>query len=163
MPTMENALAIANYFVKKANNEGVELSPMKLLKLVYIAHGWHLAIKDQELIDETVEAWQYGPVVPSVYHEFKKYKSSQVTQPGYLFTEQAKIITPMVEDDATVQFLNKIWDVYKIYNGLQLSTLTHQPNTPWDIVYNKEKGSIIRNQLIKDHYLTKAQNSTVVG
>ena len=157
---MEHSLAVANYFIRKANEEGTELTPMKLLKLVYIAHGWHLGIKGNELIDEGVEAWQYGPVVPSVYHEFKKYRDRQVTTPGYIFTEHAKFITPTVENQETVLFLKKVWDYYKGYNGLQLSSLTHQPDTPWDIVYNKKREIIIGTELIKEHYQSKAKKTT---
>jgi len=44
---------------------------MKLQKLVYYAHGWHLALNNEPLIDEQVECWQYGPVISSLFHEFK--------------------------------------------------------------------------------------------
>jgi len=85
---MENSLAVANYFITKANDEGTELTPMKLIKLVYIAHGWHLGLKNESLIDEGVQAWKYGPVIKSVYDEFKGYKNGQVNRPAYLFNEQ---------------------------------------------------------------------------
>ena len=165
---MENSIAVANYFIKKANDEGVELTPMKLLKLVYIAHGWYLALRDDALIDEGVEAWKYGPVIPSVYRGFKEYGNGQVSKPSYIFTENGQIITPIVEDEHKQSFLDKVWDAYKKYNGLQLSTLTHQPNTPWDIVWNKENGkrkesALIRNQLIKEHYKEKAKNNQAIA
>jgi uncharacterized phage-associated protein len=156
---MENSLAIANYFIKKSLDEGEELTPMKLLKLVYIAHGWYLGLNGTALLDEGVEAWRYGPVVPSVYREFKKYGNNQISQLGYIFTDQMQIVTPMA-DENKIQFLDKIWDVYKKYNGLELSTLTHEPGTPWDIVWNTEngkdiQGAIIRNNLIEQHYKLK--------
>lgn len=156
---MESSLAIANYFIKKSLDEGKELTPMKLLKLVYIAHGWYLGLTGEPLLNEGVEAWKYGPVVPSVYLEFKKYGNSQIPQLGYIFTDQMQIVTPMVDEDK-FEFLNKIWDVYKEYDGLQLSTLTHKTGTPWDMVWNKEngkniQGAIIRNNLIENHYKSK--------
>ena len=46
---------------------------MKIIKLVYIAHGHYLAKNDSPLFTEKVEAWDYGPVIPSLYHEFKIY------------------------------------------------------------------------------------------
>jgi uncharacterized phage-associated protein len=49
--------AVANEFLKLAEQDGVKLSPMKLLKLVYFAHGWHLALKGEPLLNERVEAW----------------------------------------------------------------------------------------------------------
>src|SRR5437870_3577302 len=73
------ARAIANYFLDLAKLANQELNPMKIQKLVYYAHGWNLALDGQPLIDEAVEAWTYGPVIPSLYHEFKKYGGGPIT------------------------------------------------------------------------------------
>lgn len=78
---MHNPLAIANYFIELAKNDDNLVSPMKLQKLVYFAHGWCLALADKPLINEKVEAWQYGPVVGSLYREFKKYGNEGITSP----------------------------------------------------------------------------------
>lgn len=44
---MENyALAIANYFIELAHKESKDIRPLKLMKLVYIAHGYILAMLD---------------------------------------------------------------------------------------------------------------------
>ncbi|HWJ25663.1 MAG TPA: type II toxin-antitoxin system antitoxin SocA domain-containing protein, partial [Flavisolibacter sp.] len=108
----QNPIAVANYFIKKANDEGIELTLMKLVKLVYIAHGWHLALKDNELIDEAVQAWKYGPVVPSVYQVFKRFGNAQVTQAGYI-VEDGQLITPTITDEDEKHFLDEVWEVYK--------------------------------------------------
>lgn len=143
-------------------DEGIDLTPMKLIKLAYIAHGWYLGLNGDSLINESVQAWKYGPVIPSIYQEFRPYGNSKIDKLAYKYDEQMKVFIPLPNEDKN-EFLNKIWDVYKQYNGLQLSTLTHQEGTPWDIVWNKENGkninaAIIRNDLIKDHYLQKLKN-----
>ena len=155
---MENPLAIANYFVQKSIDTGQELTPLKLVKLVYISHGWYLAFTGVPLISEAVQAWKYGPVVQSVYTAFSKYGKDQISQPYNAFGLNKEPIT--VKDPDLFRFLDKIWEVYKNHNGLQLSTLTHQPGTPWDIAWNKLNGknrasAEISNELIKDHYKQK--------
>ena len=55
------------------------------------------------------------------------------------------------------KFLDRIWDVYGKYTGIQLSNMTHQENTPWDTVWNKQDGknqkdAIIPNETIKTYY-----------
>jgi len=72
------SMAVANWFIDHVRN----LTPLKLQKLIYYAHGWHLALRDQPLIDELIEAWEYGPVVPNVYHEFKEFGNQPITRRG---------------------------------------------------------------------------------
>ena len=157
---------IANYFIKKSLDTGNGLTPMQLLKLVYIAHGWYLAIADKDLIDEGVQAWKYGPVIPSVYHKFKLYGNSEINSlvsvdvPGWSddpYGEGIPVnnLSNIAESDK--KFLDKIFEVYGKYSGVQLSNLTHQEDTPWDIIWNKEGGmydrqKLIPNDLIKEHY-----------
>jgi uncharacterized phage-associated protein len=152
---MESAFSVANYFIKKSLEDKTEMTPMKLIKLVYIANGWYLALTKHPLFPERIEAWKYGPVIPSIYHAFKYYYNNQITN---LYTDVFDD-TPMPEDSDVISFLNKIWDVYGRYDGLQLSSLTHQKNTPWDIAWNgggNKKNSVsIDNEIIKKHYMEK--------
>src|SRR5260370_13471552 len=76
------AKAVANEFLELAKKDGQQLTQMQLQKLVYFAYGWYLAITGTRLIDERVEAWQWGPVVPSIYKEFKRFRSSSVREPA---------------------------------------------------------------------------------
>ncbi len=150
----ESPLAIANFFVRKAGETQSDLTPMKLLKLVYIAHGWHLGITSRPLISEDVEAWRYGPVIRSMYKEFKNLGDGQIRE------SDVSNNCPIRELQRLEPFLNSIWDKYGCLSGTQLSTLTHEQETPWDITWNKMGGkssgrSVIPNELIRDHYRTK--------
>lgn len=161
---MESPLAIANYFIQKSFDTGEgDVTTMKAIKLVYISHGWHLGIFGTPLINEAVQAWKYGPVVESVYKEFRGYGSDTITKLSDTINEQGLTVNPKVKEE-TIPFLNKIWDVYKNYNGLQLSTLTHQSGTPWDIVWNNKDGksktaAIISNEIIENHYKAKIKDN----
>jgi uncharacterized phage-associated protein len=162
--------SIANYFIDLAVAEGKQVSPLKLIKLVYIAHGWHLALTGKPLINDPPEAWKYGPVIPSLYHELKIYGNEPVAakirdfelapgpEIGFNYVE----IQP--PDENIKKFLQSIWKAYGHFSGLQLSALTHQPNTPWHHTWEKEgakysKGADIPEALIREHYLElKAKN-----
>jgi uncharacterized phage-associated protein len=162
---METPKAISNFFLEKSFETGIPLTPMKVLKLVYLAHGWHMGYYENPLINEAVQAWRYGPVVASVYHDFKQYGDSNIdklatqleieTDGDWLF----KTLTPMVQqsNEKQINILNAVWDAYKDWSGLQLSTLTHEEGSPWDLVWNTrggkdEKAAIIPNDLIRDYY-----------
>ena len=72
--------AVANYFLDCAKEDGESLTLLKLVKLVYLAHGWHLGLTGDPLIKENVEAWRYGPVVPSIYHDLKIFGNNAITR-----------------------------------------------------------------------------------
>jgi uncharacterized phage-associated protein len=153
-----SSLAVSNFFVQKSLDTGVELNPMKVIKMVYIAHGWHLALKNNPLIDEAVEAWRYGPIVLRVYQEFRHFRDQQITQMYEKF-ERGYLYIPTVRDQETVYFLEKVWEAYCGLSGLQLSTITHKPDTPWHQTWNKyNKNKNIPNNIIKKYYRSLVQN-----
>ena len=162
---MHSAKAIANYFLDKAHSGNIDVSPMKLLKLVYIAHAWHLAYTDKPLITDRIEAWEYGPVIPELYHEFKHYGHNPIKTYAYeqvrpYVTEKAQTGSDdSFESNAFVsieQFLDAVWNTYKNYDAIYLSGLTHLPGTPWDIA-KKRADAIIKDEVIRDHYLRKVE------
>ncbi len=134
---------IANWFLSTAALEGEALTQMELQKLVYIAHGWHLALLDEPLIDEVVEAWKWGPVIPSLYRSFARFGASAIP------AESMKPTLP----EKTESLLNDVWEVYKRFTAAELSAMTHKPNTPWSLAFKKEIRNIpISNDSIKLHY-----------
>lgn len=158
---------IANYFINRGLAEGKGISPMKAIKLTYIAHGWHLAIYNQPLIREFVHAWKFGPVIDSLYHDLKKYGNQPIEKPIQsinLVGTKIQFITETIpaEDQRTEDFLAKIWDVYGEYTGVQLSNMTHADGTPWQQTvepYSSKKylpmGLPIPDEIIKEHFKQK--------
>jgi uncharacterized phage-associated protein len=160
-----SALAIANYFLDLAYRDGETITAMKIQKLVYYAHGWSLAATGQPLIDEAIEAWTYGPVIPSLYHEFKRFGSGPITGKATTVelispsSRSLRLVTPVVCDAETMELLDTVWEAYGDFSGIQLSNLTHQPGSPWSVVYEKNagrKGVDIPDDLIKDHFVAAA-------
>lgn len=147
--------AIANYFIEKAQSaECRDLTPMKLLKLVYIAHGWSLGLFGKALFNEEVEAWRYGPVIRPLYHELKKYGSSHISRylepPAFVRAEAANV-KPDSED---AQLLDQVWIGYGSLSGVQLSAITHEKDSPWEKTWDGRGlyGLIIRTSDIEAHY-----------
>lgn len=125
--------------------KGMGTTPMHVLKLVYLCHGWMLGRNKRALVYEQVEAWKYGPVIPSVYHTYKCFGGSQI--------EDAPVNRKWEFDGAQRRTIEFVHEVYGDLSAVQLSALTHRPGTPWDIV-RKEKGlgSVIPNHVILRHY-----------
>lgn len=130
-----DAKAVANYFLDLAAQNNTSITPMKLQKLIFFAHGWHLALSGEPLIADQVEAWQFGPVVPSIYHEFKHERSGAITcKATELNLENFELVELSVpEADQTARkVMDRIWDIYGGLSAKKLSDLTHLPGTPWD-------------------------------
>lgn len=130
-----DAKAVANYFLDLAKKNNTSITPMKLQKLIFFAHGWHLAVAGEPLIADQIEAWQFGPVVPSIYHEFKHERSGAITcKATELDLESFKLVELVVPDgDLTAKnIMDRIWEIYGKLSAKRLSDLTHLPGTPWE-------------------------------
>lgn len=152
------ATTIANEFLRKAGSAGSTLTHMQVQKLVYLAHGWHLALTDGDpLIKERVLAWQYGPVIEELYYEFAGFKRDPIDRRFVdLMADKMgldALFEPSIsEDDAMARnVIDAVWEGYSHYSGSQLSSLTHQPDTPWDQAQKQHK-STIRDEVIRDHF-----------
>lgn len=146
---MADARVVANRFLELATDEGRPLTPMQVLKLVYIAHGWNLALHDRPLIDQPVEAWQYGPVIRDLYNAMKGFGGGSVRGP--LPVGFGSNGDELSDDESDL--VGQVFRLYGRMNGVELSRITHAFNTPWRQVYTPGKhGSVISPDLIADHY-----------
>jgi uncharacterized phage-associated protein len=134
-----SASHIANYFLWKAQQDKVKnMTPMKLIKLVYFAYTWNLAISNRRLFAERVEAWRHGPVIPSIYHEFKRFGNSPIDEYAVkLELETGSVSYPIIDnkDQNTLRVVEAVWERYKQKSGLELSDITHQKDGAWNKVY----------------------------
>lgn len=135
-----DAKAVANFFLDLAAANNQTIDPMKLQKLVYYAHGWHAGYTGQPLINESVEAWPYGPVIPSLYHEFKQFGSGQIQRKATEFDGQGFRIVEAPEDPSIRRFLQNVWNSYGQYSGITLSEFTHAADGPWWAVRQSSAG-----------------------
>lgn len=143
------AIAVANYLLQQcAKNGDPAVTPMQLIKLAYIAHGWTMGLTGKPLLDEQVAAWQYGPVIPSIYHAVKHFKSLPVSQLPTV---------PVAFSDDERNIMDQVAQKYGRFTGVQLSAMTHQLGTPWDITWKRSgKNAVISNDLIETFYKNKA-------
>lgn len=142
---MHDSRSIANRFLALARERGDALTPMQLLKLVYIAHGWMLGLYSRPLIRDEVQAWQYGPVIRPLYNAVRTYGAGSISDD--------LAAPPEGLDDYEDDVIKQVFEVYGAMSGPALSRLTHAPGTPWQLSYVPgEMGTSIPQDLIEDHY-----------
>jgi len=148
---------IANEFIKIAKSHGEHLTNMKVQKLVYCAQGYSMALDEPPMIDESVEAWQYGPVFRRLYYDLLQYGGGEVT--NEIPVPKARVLTELQRE-----IVNGVWHKYGHLSGIDLSALTHMDGTPWHKVFTEGVKKMIPSDSIKEHFeklVTKTRKSNV--
>lgn len=143
---------VANFMLDKAEEEGRPLTQMKLQKLVYIAYGWYLALTGERLFPEPIYAWPHGPVVRTLYDEFKHFGGDRLYGRSVEFDlDSYDETTPRIPntDKDTNLILNRVWQSYKGFSASQLRGKTHSTDAPWSQIYDERN----RNRVIPDHLI----------
>lgn len=149
--------AIANSFLDIAKSKRISVDPMKLQKLVYFAHGWHLAFDQGPMSLENAHAWMYGPVFPNLYHALKSWGAGTIQGDAQVsespsFQWNAPRVTA---DGFALRLIDRVWAVYSPMSGVALSQLTHKQGSPWYEARIKNpgtRGPEIPNDLIYEYF-----------
>jgi uncharacterized phage-associated protein len=115
---MHRAQTVADFFLCRSRDFGDYLTNLKLQKLLYYAQGWNLALRNEPLFKDAIEAWIHGPVVASVYGQFKSFRWNPITK---------EVARPQVKESA---FLDEILEKYGRFTALDLERMTHT-EAPW--------------------------------
>lgn len=138
-PRTYSASDVARYFRFVANPEiGDLLSNLKLQKLCYYAQGLGIVTRGVPLFNEGMEAWQHGPVVPALYHEYKEFGAGSI--PNIEEFDLSSI------DAADRKILDDVYGYYGQYSAWKLREMTHQ-ESPWLNAYDKPDNSITLDAL----------------
>lgn len=139
------ALDIANKILAygASSSDGELISNMKLQKLLYYVQGFNIAAFGRPLFDEEIEAWMYGPVVPSVYNHFQHNANKGIEPTG-------EIITLSENEESLFQ---EVLRVYGNYSAIGLMNLTHR-EWPWKST-TTGKGHIITKDKLRDFFRTR--------
>ena len=145
---------IANWFIRRARKDGGRMTITKLLKLTYLAHGWSLGLLNRPLIDHHIEAWEFGPVIPVVYHAFRDQSSRNMETVNVYERDDLHL------DGRAIRILEQVYQKYSGKTAKRLSNITHVPNGPWDqVITHDGMFGIIDNDLIEDHYKDKIRRA----
>jgi uncharacterized phage-associated protein len=158
--------ALANRFLELAGSQG--LTQLQIQKLVYIAHGWTLAITGEPLTSTEPEAWDRGPVYRDLRSKISHIGSNRLTRrihenddnPFAVFASEnrGREITANL-NETEEEIISLVWNRYGHLHGFTLSDLTHEPNTPWHNVYHRRgRNAAISNDEIEEHYSALAKS-----
>lgn len=142
---MHTALQVAEWFLaynrNAMNEEGADyISNLKLQKLLYYAQGSFLAVNDSPLFDDDIVAWQHGPVVEAVYHQYKCNGANGIPyEKDFDFSE-------FTEEEN--ELLSEVYSTFGQYSAWKLRNMTHE-ETPWQ---ETPKNSVIPKEKIMEYF-----------
>lgn len=140
------AIDLANGIIDRHGKE-LSVTNMKVNKLVYFAYAFFLR-GSGPLFDDDIEAWQYGPVVPAVYHSFKHCSSSVIAEP-----------TSRVYPDTAAHVADAVCRIYGHLTAWDLMELSHDSRGAWAHVMADPN----RSQLITDDDILASIDGTPAG
>ncbi|OZG51734.1 hypothetical protein PSRA_0814 [Pseudoscardovia radai] len=121
---------IANAILARSFRDGVPVTPMKLQKLLFFVCCMYQRNTGRRLVSERFQAWRYGPVCPSVYVEFKGFRSGRITR----YAQDALGKSYVIDEGSSPALrsvLDVVWDRMKGYDAVYLSRVTHLPGSAW--------------------------------
>ncbi len=138
---MHKEEAVANYFIILGLDENEEyMTNLRLNKLMYFAQAWSLALFGKPLFQERIEAWDYGPVVPSIYHQYKSFGKHPIecVSPDFsldIFSEDER------------ELLSAVMAHYRKFSTSGLVDIAHVDSGPWYKAYNSSNRIINQDDI----------------
>lgn len=146
---------IADFFRAAANPEyGDLISNLKLQKLCYYAAGLISAVRPEDakqLFDESIQAWQHGPVIPSQYRRFSEYGAGDIP-PAENFNYSHL-------DECDLDLLNDVYEYYGQYSAWKLRNMTHE-ESPWVNAFPRANKTISSSEL-REFFLTEVDDQYI--
>lgn len=136
------AADVAACIVNMAISNGKPVSNLQLQKILYFAQRDYIRSHNGNvLFPDSFEAWQYGPVVPSVYRSYSIFGGSPIFKAAEyrdfnIFVGKREPIEKVdgIELDSVAETYRK-WGFLPAW---QLVESTHKPGGAWDSVYNRD-------------------------
>lgn len=150
--------AVANYMIGRALRGPHSISYRKLEQLIYLSAAAYYAVPGNgtKLFREQFEAWPWGPVVPAVYHEFKRYGPAPIRRWSTDYDYRGGDFTThyVSDDDQRALFaLEFTWKRYASEPIDYLRHLTLEHPAPWIRVWRARRGArpTIPDKFIRQH------------
>jgi uncharacterized phage-associated protein len=143
---MITAANTAKYLLTLDDQDAGDLtSNLKLQKLLYYSQGIHLAMRGGPLFVDAIEAWQHGPVCPTVYREYREHGAKGLPIP----TEFDLDLIPAPAREV----LDEVHCVYGQFSAWRLREMTHD-EPPWRDHYREGVKVVIPQQAMREFFLT---------
>ena len=132
---MISPIYVANNMIRRANDQDISLTNLKLQKLLYILYTRYLFHTKEPLFSDRFEAWKYGPVLSDVYDVFKREGANPIIDMRPDSNGQVLIASEVGEFGES---FDDIWAKYARQSASDLVGLTHgSENSEYETAWRK--------------------------
>lgn len=154
-----NVLDVSRYVINYSNEKEYGISNLKLQKILYFIQAYFLTSQSNACFQERIEAWDFGPVVPEAYREYKQFGSTNI--PAMLsfinfddediWLSERKVYDNTIISGNDKTLINNVVDKFSDYSATDLVTLTHK-QAPWKDAYVPYMNNEITLEAIKNYF-----------
>lgn len=134
---MAKAIEVADYIVRT-----ISVDPLKLQKLLFYTQAVSLVKFGEAAFDDPIEAWDYGPVVRSVYDQYRSFSYETI---------KSDIISPNILNPNVIGSADLVIEYYGKKSGADLIQETHSED-PWINAYKVGQNTLIDIDSIRNYY-----------
>lgn len=149
--------AVANVLLDEADDAGLSITNLALQKLIYFAHAINLMQTGKPLVSGYFEAWQYGPVHPSLYRAFRDSGAEPIRTRArgnnVLTGQQTDLLPP--DDPEVRHFIRGVVRSYGRMSPGRLVDLAHAKGGPWDTIVHKARTGVAFGLRIPDDVIVQ--------
>lgn len=132
---------VAKYIINHENEMCRPTSNLRLQKLLYFVQVQSILLSDNPCFPEKIEAWNFGPVIPEIYHKYKMFGVADIpTSPE----------TPVIDDNSKY-IIDDILEQCAKYTTTQLVAITHN-QSPWRNAYKNGTNTQISVGALREYF-----------
>lgn len=137
MTTTYDGRAIANFILDFCDDREASVTHLDLQKIVYFCHVWSLIGLRRPLVRHKFEAWEFGPVLPYLYREFRSFERAPIKGRAMQIDplDGRKRVVQYSFDQETESHLSRIVSFYSRLRTSDLVELSHVVGGPWHKVW----------------------------
>lgn len=137
-----SALDVSEYIIYYIQSTGGIISPLKLQKILYFVQADFLVSAGKPCFSDEIFAYDYGPVIPSVYHKYKIYGG------GFI---PCRYSDSFIITKADKERINEMVNLCQPYSATELTAIIHQ-QAPWKNNYHSESHAVIPKAEIEEYF-----------
>lgn len=154
-----NVLDVCRYVINYSNRKDYGISNLKLQKVLYFIQAFFLISTAEPCFNEGIEAWDFGPVVPEAYREYKQFGSGDIPTVSYVidfdsedfWNSRIRDYKDDVISDKDKEMIRAVVDKFADYSATDLVTITHR-QAPWKNTYQRGMNNEITVDEIKEYF-----------